>query len=40
VRKMTPEQRLKECVNLSELQVEFRRIQKRLLKTVLPRTRK
>ena len=40
VRQMTPAERLKECVGLTELGVEFQRAQKRLLESVPARPRR
>ena len=39
VRQMTPAERLKECVGLTELGIEFRRTQKSLLASVPPKPR-
>jgi hypothetical protein len=38
-RRMTPEERLQACVNLTEFGIEFQRAQKHLLKTIPPRAR-
>ena len=36
-RQMTPEERIQECINLTELGLEFQRAQKYLLEVVPPR---
>jgi hypothetical protein len=38
-RRMTPEERLQECIHLTELVREFKRAQKHLLEVIPPRQR-